>query len=322
MNPFDIVKTYDTIPFSNTSQITHLFFESKNWKIHLVVLVQVKYFLWIGKISEKTASILKDEYNIKFGIYEQIFDPFKIKTLWLLQVPEEIEYFLSQIPSSRYLSCSESKRNNWYKQWNMKMDNSTANIVLRTNEAIISMKSLMKKLKMEFWMMCGTLLGWYRQCYPISYTTDTDFSTWPKYLMGNDISDQLLKEAPQHNLKLHLRFGEPKKTMEYSFKTNHFQEKIDLFFSYDAKDKFYVPAHEVKSKEYIPYYYPKYQLCSAELLGHKLLTPCSPESVILFEYGNNWNTPIDNWDWVYSPKNANKSFPFSFNVTQMTRYSY
>ncbi|OTF69048.1 hypothetical protein BLA29_001832 [Euroglyphus maynei] len=213
---------------------------------------------------------------------------------------------------------------NWFRQHQIPFSEQR---IRNTIEAIITMKSLMKELRMEFWIMCGTLLGWFRHCHPIPYTTDNDLSTWSKYFQTEvggegDISNKLKSLAPKHGLSLYYRFGEPSQTLEYSFRTQFYDEKIDLFVTYDGgNDSYLIPSHVTRKKQYRNYRYQQYDLCSIQLLGHKLLAPCQTEQVIQNEYGSEWNIPIKDWDYVSSPSNGDEMKNFSFPIDQYTEYS-
>ena len=116
--------------------------------------------------------------------------------------------------------------------------------------ALENFKKFMMKLELEFWIVCGTLLGmyfgrywvlfndiniiiiiiftlgWYRQCHITPYTTDIDFATWSRYISYiNDadstatITKHLKAEAYKHILQLYIRFGHSNHSLEYSFMT-------------------------------------------------------------------------------------------------------
>ena len=68
-------------------------------------------------------------------------------------------------------------------------------------------------------------------------------------------------------------------SLEYSFATTGKWEKVDLFFIYQNQTHYLLPFHVMPQFAYS--IYPKYYLCSAELLGYKLLVPCDPEKIII-----------------------------------------
>lgn len=192
----------------------------------------MKHFLWLGQIPEPTIDQLtssKDySFAVHFGHHEEIFDRFGLKKVnSVTSIPKNIFHFLSQLPTSRYLHCPPEKNARWLEKNNVSTNQHRVKV---TEESLKAIKSMMAALKMEFWVMCGTLLGWFRQCAPIPYTTDNDFSTWPKYIQGaNDITELMKRTAPDHRLKLYYRFGSnPTRSMEYSFVTKYSRDKVDL----------------------------------------------------------------------------------------------
>ena len=131
----------------------------------------------------------------------------------------------------------------------------------------------------------------------------------------------LLKTAPKHKLRLFYRFGEPHHSMEYSFKTKKNRDKVDMFFTYRNETHFLLPFHIASKHLYQYSIYPKYDLCSIELLGYKLLAPCETEKVIFAEYGeNNWNKPKEIYNYAESPFNSGPQHPFPANISQYTQY--
>src|SRR5699024_8686685 len=106
--------------------------------------------------------------------------------------------------------------------------------------------------------------GWYRQCSPTPYTGDTDFATWSKYLDADgDITDRLLKLAPEHGLRLNRRFGDvTTNTMEYNFLTANKSESVDMFVSYQNESHYLMAIHMPNSHTYRYLGYPVFELCS------------------------------------------------------------
>ena len=46
-------------------------------------------------------------------------------------------------------------------------------------------------------------------------------------------------------------------------------------------------------RQYLPYFNDS-NLCSGELLDNKFLFPCNPEYYLKFQYGDNWEKPLEN----------------------------
>lgn len=142
------------LPFSKNHNHLHLFLESSFVHVHLVVFHQIQKFVWIGQIPKTILESLGN-FTVHYGLNEEIYDPFSVDKENLLNFPTDIFHYLSQISTSRYIHCP-IRRTNWFLKNNIKMDD---NKIISSKVAILSTKSLMKDLKMQFWIACGTLLG-------------------------------------------------------------------------------------------------------------------------------------------------------------------
>ena len=159
-------------PFDNsTNYVHHIFYRTNDstleipLHLHLVVLHPIKHFLWIGSLTESQLFILNDQneqnpsktYIIHYGrLKQEIYDPFVVTTTFdSIPVPDDIPHLLSQLPTSRYIHCSPNKTTEWFQKYNQTINE---NKVKSSEAGIIRMKSFMRKMKMEFWIACGTLL--------------------------------------------------------------------------------------------------------------------------------------------------------------------
>ena len=258
----EVARIEGPLPFSSngTPVLQHLFFRWRDENptaedqheplaVHLVLLHPVRHLLWVGQIPQPTIARLRSSSRfaavLHYGVHEQIFDRFdRLRTLAdsVTAVPDDPGHLLSQLPTSRYMHCPPERNQEWLTRHNV---SASQHRMYVTEESIGAIKSLMRRLKMEFWAMCGTLLGWHRQCAPIPYTTDNDFSTWPKYLEGPrggrrgrgggegkgsfDMTATLKEAAPGHRLRLLYRFGShATRSAEYSFATRFNRDKVDL----------------------------------------------------------------------------------------------
>ena len=154
INFTEMARVEGPLPFSNRSVVQHLFFHWQSTKVHFVVMHPVKHFLWIGQIPKSQIEMLKG-FNIHYGKHEEIYDRFDLTAFDSIQFPDDIGHFLSQTPTSRYMHCDAPEKLNWLKKHDIKYDQKRVDITIKS---IVSIKSLMKELRMEFWAMCGTLL--------------------------------------------------------------------------------------------------------------------------------------------------------------------
>ncbi|CAG2172132.1 unnamed protein product, partial [Oppiella nova] len=153
----------------------------------------------------------------------------------------------------------------------------------KVREALIALKTFTSKLFIPFFISSGTLLGWLRQCGVIPYTSDLDTATWATYA-----SPQLIDKFIHNDVVLRL---------------NELDFRVDLFFTYKEGSNYTFTGHIPRDKAYFRYIYPNFTLCSAELLGLKVLVPCNPVDVISAEYGPDWYIPKANWSYCESPYN-------------------
>ncbi|CAG2116724.1 unnamed protein product, partial [Medioppia subpectinata] len=130
-------------------------------------------------------------------------------------------------------------------------------------------------------------------CGVIPYTTDVDTGTWAAFA-----SDQLI-DAFIHNdvnLKLLYIYGAVKNGLQFALYTE-LDLRLDMFFTYKEGPNLSYTAHIPWKNAYFRYIYPYFTLCSAELLGLKVLVPCNPVDVITAEYGPHWYLPKTEWSY-------------------------
>ena len=261
--------------------LLHLFYIKANDCIQITVLHERNNFLWIGAINRFQSKAVPKHYY--FGQFDAAFDPiyvkksaelsYKKKRIKLL-VPDNQVYFLSQLESSRFIECNYDLARSFNDKYKTIAQDTELNDKVR--EGLLMMKIMTTNLMIPFFIACGTLLGWYRQCGVISYTTDLDTGSWSTYATRDTI-DQFINNEVGFRMKY--LFGLPENGLELAVMTPS-DLKIDLFFLYPEGDKLSVTGHIVPDRSYRRYYYPKFTLCSAELEGIKVLAACNPEEVL------------------------------------------
>lgn len=293
-----------SVPNSDTYGHFLLTFAMSNCLIVITVFHRFDNYFWVEKLHLEN----EDHTNyLTFGTTSrQIFDLFELEKIKLneifnvdILVPVNRWHFLSEIATANYIGCnSEVAKKLQLPPATMDFRNSALN-------GIRSIKSLTKVMRLPIWIMCGTLLGWYRECDIIGHTTDFDFATWGDLAHDNLKSNvQRTIERTRSSISLYLTFGYPKNGYELAFLTPS-KTKFDLFFTYDGGPDFWITTgHLVSSRSYFRYLYPKFKLCSTSLLGEKVLVPCDPLPVIEAEYGLTWKVPIKNWHFYSSAKNV------------------
>jgi len=236
-------------------------------------------FFWVGKLIDEKQNQLVLQKDIFFGQYEKAFDKFELEKRTLnyvkYYIPDEAAHFIGQISSSKFIECNFELAKNFSNSYEKVLFDSKY-MNGRVEEGILALKRFTKKLLIPFYISSGTLLGWYRQCGVIPYTSDVDTATWAMYA-----SEQMTNLFINNKVGLRLAYiyGLVENGYQYALysETNL---RIDLFFTYKSGENLTYTGHKPSQKIYFNYIYPHFTLCSAELVGLKVLIPCDPIKVI------------------------------------------
>ncbi|XP_023223605.1 fukutin-like isoform X1 [Centruroides sculpturatus] len=301
---------------SQSLSITSHHFFIKNYRIiHLVVFFNRNTYFWNPKLEnvpEEVQNILLPS-ELSYGTHASAFERFEVipsnSTIeQTIYVPSDLTYFLFEIPSSNFHECNFVNVKTFFSNNEYEND---AKFDDKVRRAIETLKVILKPFYISFWIGSGTLLGWYRQCGVIPYTSDVDFAIWIRDF-DTDL-DKYMKK--QKFMKLKYVFGVPEESYQYAFYLSKL--RIDLFFTYKGPYNYWYGGHMPSSKKYFHYIYPKFVLCSAELLKQKILIPCTTEEIIIAEYGYSWMKPIKRWNYDESAYNIGPKlhWPDKYNHT-------
>ncbi|GFQ75697.1 fukutin [Trichonephila clavata] len=314
--------TCNGISSDEMDAIGHYFYTKDAWTIHIVEFLDMTNYLWHSALPPDLCSLLPDKKYIHFTRNDSIFETFvaiPMNDNYKISVPSNAMRFLHQMKSSKFLPCRPILQ----PQEKHPRENDIPFIIKE-------MKRIFHPHLMDFWLTSGTLLGWFRECGVISYTTDVDFGMWAADVSDMEDLIQIIKK--NYTLKLKGRFGlfimssdhlvPPiplvglqgrrevnslyglmlslfvEEALEITFDYNNL--RIDLFFFYDEGNQTYVVAHFSEKYSYVKVIYPPFSLCSADLLGEKVLVPCDTKKIITTEYGPNWTERVREWDWTSS----------------------
>lgn len=279
--------------------------------LHIAVFNQKDNYFYVNELPQEAN---KRNYIKHFGgqgieIYDH-FDTERIREIDMqsasntASVPIELWYFLSQIDTSRYVGCDFNAAQKWKKGV------ASEDFVYTAVSGIHAMKRLTKALRINFWISSGTLLGWYRQCGLIPYTTDFDFATHAHYALEPGFTDKIFNVLARDPdpLSLFCIYGFPDNCYEITFEKmgTHF----DLFFTYDKGNTYTYCGHVVSEATHFDYIYPKTKICSTVLLGEKVLVVCDPLGWVSAEYGPKWQKPVKMWSYDKSAYNMGPQIPW------------
>ncbi|XP_035219244.1 fukutin-like isoform X2 [Stegodyphus dumicola] len=281
----------------------HIFYKRGIHLIHLVVFQERATYLWHAGLSEQVKSILPLQ-DLLFVDADSSYENFTFVPLLLkkysmsLYVPSDPQYFLFQIRNSRFLECNMSRAANLTTT----PDPNSKSLEAFRRKFIISLrelKSRFRPLLQTFWIWSGTMLGWYRQCDIIPYTTDVDFGAWASEVEDLDALVKLFLN--DKHLSIRERMGLVDEALEFQLRC--YGLRVDVFFLYKIQNGTWYSGHRSGRGYYFRYYHPNFTLCSGDLLGERVQVPCETEKVIIAEYGPEWSLPVPNWYYESSIKN-------------------
>jgi hypothetical protein len=164
---------------------------------------------------------------------------------------------------------------------------------------LIELDKLFRSLSVEYWISCGTLLGFYRNNDFINHDEDTDICIPSKYLNKN-----LIESIKKLGFKIKNKFGRISDGFELSIHKNGI--KTDLFFVYERDGKWYHSVYSgfgQKEKIKHDYVFSPFKIAKKEFLGYKFSVPDKTESHLIEHYGENYKYPAKVWKYHESPQN-------------------
>lgn len=212
-----------------------------------------------------------------------------------ISIPSDIEMFLFEYAHSEFLECNQEMA---LKLENEKFyQDKKKNIFFSTK--MVHFKKTIDSFRKEYWLTSGTLLGWYRHCGIIPFTTDIDVGMYGhKYdplIEKTFTNDKILPinvKFGMDNDSLGIRLGNEVVTLGISF--NYEYNSTHLVYPYHSQR--IVKGFVIRKIE---------SLCSAELFNEKYTIPCDPVKYFEDVYGK------DGWQ---NPKKKNYKSPNLFFI--------
>ncbi|CAH1772520.1 unnamed protein product, partial [Owenia fusiformis] len=280
----------------------------KQW-IHIAIIHHRhgKYY-WIGPLLEGNHA--KKHPPVKSISFPAAFDSFDVTTSDIpgLYVPSSPSKYLSNLKHSKFIPCNRTRADEFNAASSKQTSKHNVDTTAKKAQQILqATKAVFDEVGMEFWLIGGTLLGWYRQCGFIAHTTDVDVGAWITDL--NPELETLLKRKGQP-IRLMYHFGKPEDGLEFA--VQGFGIKMDICFHYIESNYTWIGGIRSQSLEKLRWLYPaNITLCSAELFEDLYLVPCDSLAHIEADYGANWMLPDDKWIWDSSPPNMVEAGKFA-----------
>lgn len=156
-------------------------------------------------------------------------------------------------------------------------------------------KRSLESLQVPFWLSCGTLLGFYRHRDLIPHDCDIDLG-----VMAAHCNEQVASILQQNGFSLEHRFGTPECGHEFSFRRNGV--KLDIFAHYEDRDSIWMAVWS--GPRMARYVLPRIDDVRYEFFcGEVFPIPTNGQQLIIAQYGPDWMTPCEEWNYFRSPKN-------------------
>lgn len=251
----------------------------------------------------------------RFGLDEMLLQNHSTDCT-LLQPIDQASYAFNY-NSSRFLDCNRTSMNWLFKHYPNERQNDVV-VDTKIKPGLVHLKRKGNELRKRFFMAGGTLLGWYRQCGIIEKSKDVDFA-----MLGDEYDDTVIDAfLGNKDLMLLIRYGVDPGPKELRLHNGKYT--FDLFvLVYNASVDRLFGLYQASTRNYRREILKVEQICSAELLGVRLLVPCNPLKMIEHEYGHfpKWQIPRSGggvWTNLKYSETFNKSYLY---CTYQKRYS-
>lgn len=303
---------------SEVSKISKL-----NWKM---IYLGASQFNWSGIKIKKGHYLSKNTlgtfaYAIDSSVYDIILETLETKR-------KSVDNLLSEVQDKLHGQCytlypnivisdvndSDIRVNKEMSSYSrmMKWENDKfifikdTNSIIKKKEALnnlIDLDKIFKEMNVEYWLTCGTLLGFYRDGDFIGHDKDTDICVNSK-----DFNGYVLKRILSLGFKIVKCFGTLEDGFEISLNRNGV--KLDIFLFYKNDDKWYNSVYyDFTSSDCLKfdYIYEPFEISESIFLGYSFKVPKDTESWIISHYGEDYRTPNTKWLWWESPKNVKQT---------------
>lgn len=208
------------MPEIKGKHVTHAILSSSQLTIHISAFIPT-----FPNVLQVESLHLPKLSSMNVSHSRQLYDVFPLRkiepsdnNIWHVTIPEDIDTFLENKKNSRFIDCDRTMAKNFPPSSSPEGER----VQRQTRKSMIELKRLLGRLKVPFWLMSGSLLGWYRECKAIEYTTDADFGTWADYA-NLDMEREMLylsRRNPPSGLRVFNIFGHFDWGYEVSFLLN------------------------------------------------------------------------------------------------------
>jgi phosphorylcholine metabolism protein LicD len=163
-------------------------------------------------------------------------------------------------------------------------------------------KKLFDEMKVSFFLSNGTLLGWARERDLISHDYDIDVGVFT-----SDLSEQKnIRDKFYDNGFVSFKEDDEvfqSAIIDHGLSLIRNDVKLDIFF-YRNEDNVSIMT-VWGTLDFLDYVYPRiYSYITIDFLDDTFQVPANYLNYIIAQYGQDWRTPVIEWDYQTSPQNT------------------
>ncbi|KAM9734449.1 LOW QUALITY PROTEIN: ribitol-5-phosphate transferase FKTN [Menidia menidia] len=291
----------------------HLLLRRHGYAVQVVFLYQRSGgFLWHGalRLPPHTDPHFTAFRELDYGQHPGAYDRPRLVLSVLdgldVPVPLNVSGFLSQRRGARFLECPHREAQQFLQRYPddcVTLTTAPPPAVafrLQVRGLLTAASKALTALQVPFWISSGTCLGWFRQCGVVSWSRDVDLGVFI-----SDYRPDMVQAFKTAGLTLKNKFGKVSDSLELSFLWGGV--KLDVFFFYGDGDLLWNGGTQARTGRKFRYWFPRFSLCWAELLGVRVRVPCETRDYVEANYGQSWGVPQKRWDWKASPSNVQEN---------------
>eukprot|EP00916_Digyalum_oweni_P019575 GHVL01032594.1.p1 GENE.GHVL01032594.1~~GHVL01032594.1.p1 ORF type:complete len:483 (+),score=53.90 GHVL01032594.1:184-1632(+) len=270
--------------------------------IHLVLFYRRGDYLWhAAAVNPKSIQPPINASRLTVGKHAGAMERFSILKDEVrgleISFPDDISGFVHSLQHSKFIECDYPRARHFFMTDGKKTKQDMPEFKRTARQLLSVVTKVMDSMEVPFWISSGTCLGWYRQCDIIPYSKDVDIG-----IMIKDHREEMVTALEQSGLQLVQLFGKESDSLELSFMYSGV--KLDIFFFYDEEYYVWNGGTQASTGKKFKYIFPKFSLAWTQFLGLKVRVPDPPLPYIEANYGENWDIPVQHWDWKKSPPNV------------------
>lgn len=234
----------------------------------------------------------------------------------VINSPKDGSVFSDPSNDLEYIECNETIAEKFHSRHPLSLEEKREerDVRVRVKRILVKVVEILDRVRIPFWLTCGSLLGHYRQCDVIHDTSHVDIGIKIQHYHADLIHSLSLNHIPlihsfgRVNDSLQLSFHPALIQLDELMNVNELKNvnefiRFNIFFFYEESDHVWTGRTlEDENGQKLKYYYNKFNLCWSNYLNEiAVRIPCPTLPYIQSSYGTSWFSPVKQWNWKSSP---------------------